>query len=241
MKLASVTLFIAMCSACAQSPPAFEVASIKPNHSGSGRSSTNGTKGQLRMENLSLKRLIQRAYDVRDFSLSGPDWLDTEHFDILAKPPEGAPPEKFTLMLQTLLTERFKLAVHREKKTMAGYALVVAKKGAKLEAAEETKSSSTNTSRGRLEARGVSMSTLADALAHQVDRPVEDLTGLTGSYNFKLEWTPDAAASEKSSDVALGPTLFTALQEQLGLQLRAQKVTIEVLVVDSAERVPTEN
>ena len=85
------------------------------------------------------------------------------------------------------------------------------------------------------------MSTLADALAHQVDRPVEDLTELTGSYNFKLEWTPDAAASEKSSDVALGPTLFTALQEQLGLQLRAQKVTIEVLVVDSAERVPTEN
>jgi uncharacterized protein (TIGR03435 family) len=193
------------------------------------------------MENQSLKRLIERAYDVRDFSFSGPSWLETVYFDLAAKPPADTPREQYLPMLQTLLMERFKVAVHREKKTVAGYALVVAKGGPKLEAVDDTKSSSTSTGRGRMEAKIITMTGFADLLARQLDRPVQDMTELPGAYNLKLEWTPDEASAEKKVDEPAGPTLFTALQEQLGLRLQAQKITIDVLVVDRAEKVPAEN
>jgi uncharacterized protein (TIGR03435 family) len=242
MRILVVALLFGINMAHAQTePPAFEVASIKPNRSVSGNSSTHTSKGQLNMENHSLKRLIERAYSVRDFSFSGPGWLDTERFDIVAKPPAGTPPEQFLPMLQTLLKERFKVAVHREKKTVAGYALVQTKRDLKLEAADDTGTSSTSMGRGRMEAKTISMAKLADMLGRQLDQPVEDMTELTGNYNLKLEWTPDEGPTEKGAEIPAGPTLFTALQEQLGLQLRAQKVTIDVLVVDRAEKQPTEN
>jgi uncharacterized protein (TIGR03435 family) len=219
--------------------PTFEVASIRPNHSGSGNSSTNVSKGRLIIENQSLKQLIERAYDVRNFSFFGPGWLEEEHFDIEAKPPVGVTPTEMLLMLQRLLTERFKIAVHHEKRTRAGYLLVVAKGGNKLEAGD-TGPSSTSTGAGRVDAKNTSMGRFADMLARQLDQPVQDMTGLEGNYNLKLEWTPDAPNST-GTDAPSRPSLFTALKEQLGLQLRPQKITIQVLVLDHAERVPTEN
>src|SRR5579863_5187967 len=122
----------------APSTPAFEVASIKLNASGDRGSRTNSTNGEVRMENATLKGIIMGAYDVREYSFSGPDWLATVRFDIIAKlPPSDAekiPKEQRQaarrLMMQTLLAERFKLTVHRETKMLSGYALVVAKKGA---------------------------------------------------------------------------------------------------------------
>ncbi len=225
--------------------PAFEVASVKPNRSGSGNSSMNGSQGRIAFENESLKQLIEQAYDVRDFSFSGPNWLDTERFDVVAKPPEGTTPKQFMPMLQTLLMERFKLAVHRKKEERSGYALVLAKGGSRLERATAgapgSLNSSTSSGRGMMKATATSMAGFADMLARELDQPVQDLTGLAGSYNLKLDWAPDSSVSQSGIDSSAGPSLFTALQEQLGLKLRAQKVSVDVLVVDSAEKVPTEN
>ena len=230
-------------SVCGQvEAPTFEVAAIKPNHSGCGNSSTTLSKGRLTIINQSLRQLIERAYDVRDFSFSGPGWLDTQCFDVVAKPPEGTMPKQFLPMLQTLLTERFKLAVHRESKMMSGYALMLAKPDIlKLEPADRKNLSSTSTGRGMIKARATSMTYFADMLARQLNQPVQDLTGLTGPYNFKLQWTPDASPAETGADLQSEVSIFTALQEQLGLRLRAQKIAVEVLVVDHAEKTPTEN
>ena len=226
----------------AQTPlPAFEVASIRPSHSGSGNSSTNVSKGRLIIVNQSLKQLIERAYDVRNFSFSGPGWLENEHFDVEAKPPVGVSPTQILLVLQTLLMDRFKIAIHHRKRTLAGYALIVGKGGNKLEAGDDALPSSTSTGLGRMEARNTSMGKFADMLARQLDQPVQDMTGLQGNYNLKLEWMPTDTPSSTGTDTSSQPTFFTALKEQLGLQLRPPRVTNEILVVDHAERVPTAN
>lgn len=233
------TLFLAM-AAFAQAPPAFEVATIKPNRSETWNSSTYTSRGELRIENASLKSCIQRAYDVREFTFSGPDWLDTERFDILAKPPAGTSPKQFMPMLQTLLVERFKLKFHYEPRELSAYALIVAKKGPKLEPTKQPgDNTGTTTGRGLLRGTRMSMAVFADQLGRQLDRPVENLTELTGVYDLELKWTPDDQVA--TSDAPPGPSIFAALQEQLGLQLQARKLPVQVLVVDSVERVPTEN
>jgi uncharacterized protein (TIGR03435 family) len=144
-------------------------------------------------------------------------------------------------LLQTLLAERFKVAVHRKKETVTGYALILAKAGTKLEQAADTTSRSTSTGRGMMKATATSMTRFADMLARELNKPVQDMTGLTGNYNLKLDWTPDSSTSDRGTDLSSGPSIFTALQEQLGLKLRAQKVLVEVLIVDSAEKVPTDS
>ena len=110
------------------SRPAYVAASVKPNTSGSENTSSNGSKGQIVFTNQTLKRLIERAYNLKPFQLSGPDWLDAVRFDIAAKYPPDTKNEDRTLMLRTLLEDRFKLAVHRQSKEMPGYVLVVGKK-----------------------------------------------------------------------------------------------------------------
>jgi uncharacterized protein (TIGR03435 family) len=147
-------------------------------------------------------------------------------------------------MLQALLMDRFKLAVHREKKDCPMYALVVGKNGPKLHEAEVGRSqSSTERSRGHLTAQRISMPTLAEALSAEVDRPVADMTGLKGAFDLTLEWAPGESQWDARviADSAVKPSIFTALQQQLGLKLEARKGPIEVLVIDHAERVPAEN
>ena len=234
-----IAVLLLVCSVAAQTDaPAFEVASIKPNRSASGNTSVNTSKGRIVMENVSLKQLIEQAYKVRDFSLTGPSWLESEHFDISAKIPEGSKHELVPAMLQALLIERFKLSVHREPKTLTGFALVPAKSGAKVERAAEGGhagvGTSINNGHGKMTLTGSTMSTFADNLSLQLNQPVQDITGLTGMFDLTLTWGQDTAIDS-------GPTIFTAVQEQLGLQLRAQKVTIDIVIVDSIEKVPTEN
>jgi uncharacterized protein (TIGR03435 family) len=240
---------ILLCGSCCISgqsaaPLAFEVASVKANTSGSGSSSSHGSKGQTMFTNVALSQLIERAYSVKDFQLTGPDWLGNVRFDITVKYPGETTNEQRDLMLQTLLAERLNLAIHRESKEMPAYALVVAKNGPKLEEGKPG-GASTTTNRGRFEDKGISMAGLADQLARQMERPVADKTGLTGVYNLKLEWTPDEQPAGKgdgaSGEPALGPSIFAALQEQLGLKLQTQKMPVEIIVVDRVERVPTEN
>jgi uncharacterized protein (TIGR03435 family) len=222
---------------CALAQGQFEVASIKPNPGGPGTSGIDTSHGRLEAHNVTLKRCILGAYAVSPSQVAGgPDWLDSDRFDILAKPDGSAGEHSMMKMLQGLMADRFHLALHRETRPLQVYVLEVAKGGPKLEKAAEGGPSSTHSSRGGLVAGHTDMATFAQVLARSVDLPVVDRTGLEGSFNFKLEWTPESDRNRADA----GPSIFTALQEQLGLRLRAQKVPAEVIVIDHAER-PTEN
>jgi uncharacterized protein (TIGR03435 family) len=228
--------------------PRFEVASIKPNRSDSLRSSSRRSPGQIQMENVSLRKGILIAYgipDDREFALIGPPWLTTERFDIIAKCPSDTPPEQVLEMLQNLYAERFHLVLHRETRQMPTYSLVVAKAGAKFQPVEDG-SQSTSGRPGHLEATSITMDKLANLLSRMTGQPVVNETGLTGVFTFTLEWTPDETQRSEGSREAEthnvgGPSLFSALQEQLGLKLEGKKAPAEVLIVDRVERTPTEN
>jgi uncharacterized protein (TIGR03435 family) len=142
-------------------------------------------------------------------------------------------------MLRTLLEDRFKLATHVESKEMAGYALVVAKSGFKLKPVEPGGGSDTDHSGGRvqtLRAKGTSMAFLAGLLSRYMGQVVVDRTGIEGVYNFEMKWSAD----DQNTDDSV-PSLFTAIQGTLGLRLQPQKVPAPVVVVDHAERAPTDN
>jgi uncharacterized protein (TIGR03435 family) len=244
MKPGLILLFAASAAlAQSQDPhPAYEVASIKPNTSGDGHSVTNGDGGQIVFINQTLKRLLERAYGVGPFQIGGPNWMESLHFDIAAKYPPDSKKDDRAPMLRTLLEDRFKLAVHRESKDLPGYALVLAKGGFKIKPVEpgasgiETRGGPIQT----LTARKASMARLAETMARRLVQPVVDKTGVGGVYDFELRFTSDdLAASTTTADAP--PTLFTALQEALGLRLQPEKVPIQIIVVDHLERAPTDN
>jgi uncharacterized protein (TIGR03435 family) len=215
----------------------FEVASVKPNSSGSGHSDVDVDNNLLRMNNVTLKACIVWAFGMTDAQVSGPTWLESERFDIVAKAESGEPRPP---MLQAVLADRFKLTTHRETKEQTLYELVVAKNGSKLKKADPGEDDMTSR-RGHLKATRVSMDRLARFLSGpniRLGRPVVDKTGLDGVFDFTLEWTLDSEA-EKSPDHP--PSIFVALQEQLGLKLEARKGPVEVLIVDHVEKVPTDN
>jgi uncharacterized protein (TIGR03435 family) len=222
--------------------PAYEAATIKPNLSGSGSSSTNGTKGQIVFTNVTLRRLIERAYDVKPIQVIGPNWLESIRFDITAKYPNGYKPEDRAPMLRRLLEERFKLAVHREPKDVPGYALVVARSGFKLSPASGSDSSTNSNGDAKVEtvtAKANSMAQFADLLARHLGAIVVDRTGVKGVYDFEVRWANEETNAASEPDAP--PSVFTAIQEKLGVRLQAQKVPVAMVVVDTIERVPTEN
>jgi uncharacterized protein (TIGR03435 family) len=232
-------LLFAVAIVNAQTPPQLEVASIKPSIA--DRNSTSGIytgEGGIDAHNVTLKRSIIGAYRIGPNEIvGGPDWLDEDRFDILAKAEQSTNGDAVLMdMLQTLLADRFKLKLHRETRTMTAYVLEVGKNGPKLEKAENgeaSTNSSNSNGRASIEARASSMDRLARTLARSVDLPVVNRTGLDGNFNFKLQWTPQQSQpSNRPDDVSI----FTAIQEQLGLRLRSEKVPVEVLVIDSAEK-----
>jgi len=247
--IAGLSLMILTSCACAQTaapaPLAFEVAAIKPNTSGERGTSEHSDNGVILMTNVSLKQLVQRAYDVRDFSFVGPDWLVTTHFDITAKPPAGfVYREQMRPMLQALLAERFKLVVHRESKTVAGYALVRGKGDIKFQQVETGNGgTSSNSQRGKFDGTRMTLAGFADYLQRQLNEPVVDKTELKGIFHIQLEYSPTQtqAGPDNPPPDSDGPSIYTALQEQLGLRLVSQKVPVETVVVDYIEKTPTEN
>src|SRR5579883_151928 len=218
--------FVLCFSAFAQQPR-FEVAAIRPSNADPGSSGFSSRHGRLVGSNVTLKRSIIGAYSVGPNQVvGGPDWLDSDRFDINAKADEDAGDSKLMLMLQSLLADRFHLVLHRETRPLQAYVIEVAKGGPKLEKAK-TQESTTESGRGVLKVRGTTMDRFAQVLARQMDLPVVNQTGLEGAFDFKLEWTPE---NERSKPDA-GTSIFTAIQEQLGLRLRAQKAPVEVLVI----------
>ena len=218
----------------------FEVASIRPSDANPNSSGINTSNGRLAATNVTLKRCIMGAYAVGPNQvLGGPDWLDSDRFDIAAKAEDLVGDHILMAMLQTLLAERFQLALQREEKPIEAYILEAAKNGPKLEKGDG-KGSSTNSGRGNIVATNATMDRLAEILSRQMDLPVINHTGLDGDFKLKLQWTPEGATAAKSTDTTEGPSIFTAIQEQLGLRMHAQKVPIEVLVIDHVEK-PSEN
>ena len=227
-------------------PPSFEVASVKraPTPVGGYNSSMKLDPGRITCTNVSLKKLIMNSYDLKDYQISGPDWLESELYNIVATMPRETTGDDAIRMVQSLLTERFKLTMHHETRELPVYALVVGKTGPKL---KEVEFGPGNTSArpGKLSARKTALVNLANFLSRQMERPVLDMTGLKGFYDFELEWTPDEGAKPPEvgapADSAIGPSLAMALQQQLGLRLETRKAPVDVVIVDRAERVPTEN
>jgi uncharacterized protein (TIGR03435 family) len=228
----------------AQSTKAFDVASVKrlPPPPGGVLSSMKLEPGRLTCSNVNLRKLIVQAYGVKDFQLSGPDWLNSEIYDIAATMPPATSTDQVLPMLQSLLAERFQLKLHRETKEVPMYALVVGKTGLKIKEGEFGHSS-TSASPGHLTAQKIPLSKLADFLSNQLGSPVTDLTGMKGFFDFTLEWAPDARPGEAggASDSTPGASIFTAVQEQLGLKLEARKGPVEILVIDHVEKIPTGN
>ena len=221
--------------------PAFDVASVKqapPSQGNFIRTSTRNDPGMVGYSSATLKSLIARAYNVREHQISGPNWLASERYDIVAKHPPNTPKYQIPLMMQSLLAERFKLALHREPKVLPVYALVLGKNGPKLKAADAAGSLRMEMGpKGRKMTGQVTIARLVEVLSNMLDRPVLDMTELAGPFDIELEWTPDGAPAETSDN----PSIFAAIQEKLGLRLEARKSSVDILVIDRVEKVPVEN
>ena len=231
---------VAACPGLGQSSSAFEVASVRLSAPGNtGPSSVGGFgTGRFTATNAPLVALLEIAFHVQQYQISGvPDWAEEETYEITAKAEDGISLDDDQLRprLQQLLAERLKLATHREMKDVQGYALVVAKGGPKLKESTSAAATPAFMRPGRLRLPRVSMDVFAGMLYFSTIRPVVNKTGLEGSYEIELDY-----ARDQDTDSSL-PSIFTALQEQLGLKLEAQKVPVEMLVIDNVEKIPTEN
>ena len=249
----------------ATAPPAFDVVSI---HRSGAKTTVNGnvefsfmktdnTDDGFIAENITPKALIADAYNIKlDSIAGGPDWMGSESYDISAKvaASDGAAPVKLTKaqrrqMLQTLLADRFRLAVHNETKDAPIYELVVAKGGPNLHAFTPGNGATRGVTgpdgrfysgidslgaHGMIVLQGYPVSLLADFLKPELQRPVIDKTDLAGKYDISLRWTPDNTPAD--SPLAGGPSLFAAVQEQLGLKLNSTKGPVTTLVIDHIER-----
>jgi uncharacterized protein (TIGR03435 family) len=246
--LAAVSLIVLAATAApcqtVVGPSTFEVASVKPDDSDTGVDRISISKGDLIIRNVSLKRLIAMAHGIpesREYLLSGPEWLDSERFDISARYPPETPNTDVLVMLQSLLAERFHMAIHRELRQFSGYALLIGKGGPKLHSAASPRPSAMfRALAGHASGSSASMPDLADRLSRppfELERPVVDFTALPGRFDLTLDWSP----TDKQGENGIGPSLFTALEEQLGLRLEPRKLPLEVLVVDRANKVPAEN
>jgi uncharacterized protein (TIGR03435 family) len=256
---ATLLLAATVCSAAigAQQRPAFEVASIRRNVSVGQLSSINGRPGgRLTVTNHSLRSIVRNINRLQNFQIvGGPDWVDKDRWDIVAKGAGDASFEQMVAMMQTLLEDRFKLVTHRETRELPIYALMLARPDGRL--GPQVKASTvdcaaiagaarsrggtpppapgagpqcgTNVNNSRLRMSAQRMTDLARNLAIATDRTVVDNTGLSGIFDLELQWN--------DTD---GPLLVTAVQEQLGLKLEPQRGPVQVLVFDSAER-PTED
>jgi uncharacterized protein (TIGR03435 family) len=268
--LLAVAIFIAMPCTCAsvyaaQSAsatqadstslklPVYDVVSIKPAKSGSVGSGFRWDKDTFAATNVSLKSLVSMAYDIKPELISGVSGaVASAQFDVIAKMLDPNPDVLKKLsnkqrqsMLLPLLEERFQLKAHPQTKILPIYEMVVTKDGPKFKPSPDAakRGSGWGFSSGKFNAHDLSMTDLASELTDLVHRTVTDKTGLTGSYSFDLKWTPDDAPAPSASanpSADTDPSIFTALQEQLGLKLKPAKGPVETLVVDHVA-MPSEN
>ncbi len=235
----------------ANADPSFEVATIKPSQPDRPGRAFLWRGNQFTTINTTLMALITFAYGVQQKQvIGGPDWIDSDKFDIEGKPDTPGTPSsaQLRLMVRKLLEDRFQLKYHNDKRELPAYLLVVAKTGPKMTKDENNPNGLPALffhQLGDLNVRNATMGAFAGLMQSAVlDRPVVDRTGLTGNWDFELKWTPDDSqfggmgmrAPPPSDAADAPPPLFTAIQEQIGLKLEADKASVDVIVIDSVEK-----
>jgi uncharacterized protein (TIGR03435 family) len=240
IRIALATLtFVA--AAGAQNSPAFEAASIHRNLSGGMNTRIDISGGRVTITNASLQTLIRNAWDLLGFQFAGgPGWLDGEMYDIAATTGSSAKigNGEFRLLLRSLLEDRFQLKTHFEEREAPVYVLIIGKDGHRLKPGSAGTEPSINTRKGAAEAHmkgsNAPISILASNLGNQLGRMVQDETGLTGGWDWQLDWDPSSSADSNE------PSLVTAIRQQLGLKLQPRKGLMKVLVIDSVHK-PSDN
>jgi uncharacterized protein (TIGR03435 family) len=232
-----ILLFVAIGTA----QPAFDVASIKPNTSGDRSSFKRTERNSLILQNWPLRRIILWAYDLKDYALTGPGWLASINFDINAKSDGPVAETQLRQMLKALLIERFRLKAHTAFQDKPAYALLTMKGGIKAKPINDGSTITNDCDLSRfpqttkLSCRHCSLDCLAEVLSGQLDSIVVNRSGIQATYAFTLEWSPD------SSTGVAAASIFSALNEQLGLRLERRHAPISILMVESIAKTPAEN
>ncbi|SPE26967.1 conserved exported hypothetical protein [Candidatus Sulfopaludibacter sp. SbA3] len=255
-------LFVTVGAAFGQpsaAPASFEVASVKAAQlvtgggEGKARFGLRTSPGAVTVQHMPLSAIVRWAYDVKEYQVEGPRWTDNEAYDIFAKAAGPAKDAELRPMMQALLAERFKLAIHREIKELPVYEMTIAKGGHKLKPSTAEGPSNFGPPKGgggkmAVSAERTSMAQFAELVSQPLQRPVIDNTGLKGAFDFTLDLmsyipldadgkpSPDKVAVEDRDTI-----IIMAVQQQLGLRLEPKKGPIEMLIIDRAEKIPTEN
>jgi uncharacterized protein (TIGR03435 family) len=229
------------------SAPHFEVASVKRAEGGGPPGdiprNMDTSPGHFAMRNVPLRYCLEWAYNLKDFEIVGPDWIQSdERYDIFARAAGPATDDEMRPMLQTLLLERFQMKVHRETREMNAYVLIPGKGPAKVKPAPADEAPSLGPGPNHSTAfHKFPLSRLTFLLTRRMDHPVVDLTGLTGLYDYSLDLSGLSEYSGPKSDEP-GTSIFTAIQQDLGLKLEARpKQPIEIFVIDTVNKVPIPN
>ena len=240
----------------ATEPPKYEVASIRPNTGNDVRFAFRiEPDGTLAASGITLKRLMMTAYNVQGFRIVGePGWVASRRWDVQAKPNRPASPDQIRPMLRNLLEDRFQLHSHSEKRNIPVYELVVDRRGSKVPAAKDTENMPiVQAATGSIELTNATSATFASQLSYALAQPVIDKTGLSGNFDFAIRWTPEPGEDggpttaglppgirEQPATTQDGPSIFTAIREQLGLRLKSSRGAVEVVVIDDVQ-LPTAN
>ena len=265
LRTAAVSLVLLSGAAVSGQGPAFDAVSVKVNRSGEARSSFRGTQSGISVTNQTLNDIVRNVWNVNRLQIfGGPTWAGEDRFDIEARASGKAGRDELVAMMKTMLADRFKLTVHQETRPIPIYALVLARPDGRFGptlrqslakcdrsgppapgtpppppppplGGVDLPACGTNTGGGVLRAAGIELEAFTRNMAGAAGRIIVDKTGLTGTFDMVLRFNPDA--NDTSSDL---PSLFAAVQEQLGLKLDAQTAPAEVLVIDRVEK-PTEN
>ncbi len=240
----------------ATEPPEYEVASIKPNTDNDFRFAFRiEPDGMLAAIGITLKRLMMTAYNVQVFLIvGGPGWVASRRWDLQAKPNRAASPDQIRPMLRALLEDRFQLHSHSETRDIPIYELVVDRKGSKVPTAKDTETRPiVRAATGSIELTNATSATFASQLSYALAQPVIDKTSLSGNFDFAIKWTPEPGEDGGPTTAGLppgtqnqpassldGPSIFTAIREQLGLRLKSGRGPVEVVVIDDVQT-PTAN
>lgn len=256
-QIGKAALLLSIGAGLVHAQTAFEIASIKPNTSGDRWESVSPiSAGRFTARNVTVEWLLRNAYRIEPFQIAGlPGWANSERFDISAKASAvNVTPDEVRMMLRTLLADRFQAGLHREVRDLPAYALVVAKNGPKLAKAKSATCDGPGDAsspcggfriykRSQMWGNTVTVKQFAAELTFMMGRMVVDKTALAGLFDIRVEWTPEHFGPEPGTEVRpdeANATLFTAIQEKLGLKLVSEKAPVEMVIVERVSR-PTVN
>jgi uncharacterized protein (TIGR03435 family) len=229
-----------------QTPPAIEVSSVKPGEPGATAASNHFSRDRFSFANVALMTLIEQSFSLKEYEIvNAPAWLRSDRWTLEAKTTAATTLREKLALLQSVLADRFQLKFHHETRTVAVYALVIAKGGPKLNKPHGDRPPGVQYGRDMMIAWKFDITKLASALSGNLNIPVVDKTALTGSYDFQLMWAPDPFQKDfgdihepvgRQEEDPARPEIFTAIRQQIGLQLKPAKGPIDVFVIDHVEK-----